>query len=343
MEIYESEIAGKPSEPSGTWKTATGYIIAVLCLIWVFHDVQIGKLIESIARINWWWVAGAVALDTFSYACQGMRWRLLLNPLGNISTFRTTQAVYAGLFVNEILPMRLGEVLRIYLVAERLSVRFAAVVPSILVERFFDGIWLALAFGITMFAVPLPDYLVDSEVILGLIALTATVLLIYLVLYKKSGREADSSAVKKIRRPLRWVEIILNKTSKGIREIGRSPSFYSSFGISLLLLVGQMVSYWLVMMAYGLNLSFWHGAAVFLIVHIGTAIPSAPSNVGTYQFFTVVGLTLFAVDKTLATSFSIVVFLILTLPLWGIGMLAFANLGLNLKKVRADIASLTGD
>jgi hypothetical protein len=84
------------------------------------------------------------------------------------------------------------------------------------------------------------------------------------------------------------------------------------------------------------------GAAVFLIVHIGTVIPSAPSNVGTYQFFTVVGLALFGVNKTLAASFSVVVFLILTIPLWAIGMLVFMRLGLSLKKLRTEIASLAG-
>jgi glycosyltransferase 2 family protein len=126
----------------------------------------------------------------------------------------------------------------------------------------------------------------------------------------------------------------------GIRDIGRSRFFYSSFGISLFLLLGQILSYWLVMQAYGLKLSFWHGAAVFLVVHIGTIIPGAPSNIGTYQFFTVVGLTLFGIDKTLATSFSIVVFFILTIPLWVVGMVVFSRLGLSLKKVQTEITAL---
>ena len=126
----------------------------------------------------------------------------------------------------------------------------------------------------------------------------------------------------------------------GIRDIGRSRFFYSSFGVSLLLLLGQILAYWFVMQAYGLKLSFWHGAAIFLIVHIGTIIPGAPSNIGTYQFFTIVGLTLFGIDKTLATSFSIVVFFILTIPLWIIGMLVFGRLGLSLKKVQTEIAAL---
>ena len=191
-----------------------------------------------------------------------------------------------------------------------------------------------------MFAVPLPKYLVDAEGILGFTALAATVLFIYLVFPKRAESAARPAAAWRRWRPVRWFSGLLDKMAGGIREIGRSRFFYSSFGISLLLLLGQILSYWLVMLAYGLKLSFWHGAAIFLIVHIGTIIPGAPSNMGTYQFFTVVGLTLFGIDKTLATSFSIVVFLILTIPLWAIGMLVFGRLGLSLKKVQTEITAL---
>jgi glycosyltransferase 2 family protein len=343
MTILESETSKKPSQSSGIWKTIPGYAIAVLCLIWVFHDVRLKELIGSIATINWWWVAGAVVFDILSYVCQGMRWSLLLHPIGRISTLQATQAIYAGLFVNEILPLRLGEILRTYLVSRRTSAHFTAVIPSILVERFFDAVWLALAFGITVFAVPLPRYLIESEKILGATALAASILFIYLVFYKKRDGATGPSSPRQYWRPIQWISNLLDKMAGGIREIGRSRFFYSSFGISLLLLLGQIFSYWFVMQAYGLKLSFWYGAAVFLIVHIGTAIPSAPSNVGTYQFFTVVGLTLFGINKTLATSFSVVVFLILTLPLWAIGLLVFMRLKLSLKKIRTEISSLASD
>lgn len=341
MQAPESGEDGQLSRSSGVWKTVAGYAIAVLCLVWVFHDVRIKELIGSMTTINWWWVALAVFFDIFSYVCQGIRWSLLLHPIGRVSSYKATQAIYAGLFVNEILPMRPGEVLRIYLVSRWAPAPFAAVIPSILVERYFDAIWLAMAFGITALLAPLPRYLVDAEVILGFTALAATIFFIYLVFRRKTGKAIFSNSGKRYWRPVRWILDLLDKMARGIRDIGRSRFFYSSFAVSFFLLLGQVISYWLVMLAYGLKLSFWLGAAVFLIVHIGTALPSAPSNVGTYQFFTVVGLTLFGIDKTLATSFSIVVFFILTIPLWAIGMLVFGRLGLSLKKVRADMTLLS--
>ena len=59
-----------------------------------------------------------------------------------------------------------------------------------------------------------------------------------------------------------------------------------------------------------------------IIVHLGTAIPNAPANVGTYQFFCVLGLSLFGVEKPLATALSVLIFVVLTIPLWLLGWLA---------------------
>jgi ABC-type branched-subunit amino acid transport system permease subunit len=48
----------------------------------------------------------------------------------------------------------------------------------------------------------------------------------------------------------------------------------------------------------------------------------------------VLGLTLFGLDKTTATGFSIVVFILLTLPLWAIGFFAISRTGMSLKTIR---------
>jgi uncharacterized membrane protein YbhN (UPF0104 family) len=130
--------------------------------------------------------------------------------------------------------------------------------------------------------------------------------------------------------------------ARGLHTIGRSNLLSASFGVSFLLLFFQVLAFWLVMWGYGLRLSFWHGAAVLLIVHLGTALPGAPSNIGTYQFFTVIGLTQFGVDKTTATGFSLVVFLILTIPLWVIGVFAFGRAGLSLRGLTTRMSTLSG-
>lgn len=320
-------------------KQAFGYMVALACLVWVFHDIHFGKLLRHMTNINWGWVALAIVFDILSYFCQGLRWQLLLRPIGTISSLRATQAIYAGLFTNEVLPMRFGELVRAYLISRWVSAEFVSVIPSMAVERLFDGVWLALAIGLVAIFVALPKDLVEAGDILGIIVLLATGLFVYVV-FRKEKAILETSRKSYTWTPLRLVMSVVERMAGGLRDIGMSRFIYMAFIFSVFTLIFQIVAFWLIVLAYGLGLSFWIGAVVFLIVHLGTAIPNAPSNVGTYQFFCVIGLALFGVEKTLATGFSVVVFVLLTIPLWVIGMFALSRTGMSLTSIRNEINRL---
>jgi hypothetical protein len=287
--------------------------------------------------INWWLVALAVIFDILSYVVQGLRWQQLLHTAGTITTLRTTQAVYAGLFVNEILPMRIGELVRTYLVSRWLSVKFIAIIPSVAIERFFDALWLAAGIIITALFVQLPKDFRDAVNTLGIALVILVALFLYLLVFRRKNGSAAEEKIIAGWHPLRRLHYYLSTIANDIRDIGASRLFYFSLIGSGVMLIFQIIAFWLVMEAYGLNLSVWAGSAVLLLLHLGTVIPNAPSNIGTYQFFCVVGLTYFGIDKTIATGFSVVVFIILTIPLWAIGLFAIGRSGMTVKEMRQEI------
>jgi glycosyltransferase 2 family protein len=318
-------------------RALAGYIIAAVCLAWVFRDMEFASIWERVQQLQWAPLALAVAVDILSYVIQGLRWRLLLRPVGKVSWLDATQAIYAGLFASEVLPMRPGELLRAYAVARRLSTDVAAVLPSVMVERLFDGVWLAVGVGLTGMLLPLPRDLLRAGDLLGLLILVATGLFLYVVL-GEAGHHAMELENDEIRgaRPQPAIVAWLNQLRFGARRIGLRRETYVAFGLSLTLLAGQILAFWLVMRAYGLEVSLWVAAATLIVVHLGTAIPNAPGNIGTYQFFCVVGLMLFGVDKAVAGGFSVVVFVVLTVPLWLLGSLALARMGITLRVLRRE-------
>ena len=322
-------------------KSVPGYLVAVVCLFWIFHGVQWPKLLADMAGIRWKWVSVAIVVDLVCYTFQGWRWQLLLRPKGCISTLKATEAIYTGLFVNALVPLRVGEVLRGHLVARWLGADFSAVIPSMVVERLLDGVLLALALGVTaIFVQQLPRELTKASDILGVLMVVGSVLFALIILregtHPPAHRPEDAAKFTRLQTIRRFMRAL----EQDLREIGRSRELFLSFAASLLLLVAQAVAFWLIMWAYGLQLSFWAGSAVFLIMHLGTVIPSAPANLGTYQFFTVVGLQLFGVDKTVATGFSLVVFFLLMLPLWVAGAFAASRTGTTFATVRKELDSL---
>lgn len=321
--------------PSMQWaKPALGYLLAAAGLLWVLHDFQFGQLRALVANLDWRWIAMAVVCDVLSYVCQGARWRLLLKPLGEMSTVRATQAIYAGLFTNEILPMRLGEVVRAYLVSRWTAAKFVAVIPSMVIERLFDALWLAAGIGLTAMFVPLPKDLLRAADALGASAGIAAGMLCYFILRPPKTRRFSTG-------PRRFISGLLESLSSGLHGMARTRAFHLSLAGSLLLLAFQAMAFWLVMLGCGLHLGFWIGATVYLIVRLGTAVPNAPANVGSYQFFTVAGLTLFGVDKPAATGFSLVIFVALTLPLLVLGFVAMSASGTSLMKIRREVHALS--
>jgi glycosyltransferase 2 family protein len=322
------------------FRPVLGYLLAAAGLAWVLYDTQFEKLLGHLTDINWWWVALAIVCDVLSYTFQGLRWKLLLRPVGRIPTLRSTQAIYAGLFTNEVLPMRLGELVRGYLVSHWAATKFITVIPSMVVERLFDGVWLALGVGLTATLVPLPERLLKAGDLLGVMVVIATGLFLWFVFYPHMAAKRRAQKGAWSWSPLRRAASLFDRLAGGLRDIGFTRSFYLAFILSPAFLLLQVSAFWLVMVSYGLRLSFWIGMAVYLIVQLGTLIPNAPANVGAYQFFCVVGLRLFGVEKTMATGFSLVVFVLLTLPLLIIGLVALSQSGTTLLNIREEIRRL---
>jgi uncharacterized membrane protein YbhN (UPF0104 family) len=181
--------------------------------------------------------------------------------------------------------------------------------------------------------VPLPHSIAQTADVFGIAVIACGLTLAYFVY--RFGRQPEGQP-----KPESHLRSFLRSLLAGSRLIVTAGKVWSASAISLLVLGFQSLAFWFMMPACGLELPIWTGAVIFFIVHLGTAIPNAPANVGSYQFFTALGLTLFGVDKATAAGFSIVVFLVLTIPLWIIGFLALAASGMNLRRLRQEIPLL---
>ena len=94
-----------------------GYAISIACLIWVYRGFDWKGELPKLMQTDWRWVTVAVLADVVVYVVQGWRWNLLLQPLAPVPVMQTIQAIYIGLFANEVLPLRSGEVIRCYLLS----------------------------------------------------------------------------------------------------------------------------------------------------------------------------------------------------------------------------------
>jgi hypothetical protein len=119
--------------------------------------------------------------------------------------------------------------------------------------------------------------------------------------------------------------------------MGTSPSFYPAVLFSMVMPFLQVLGLWCMMNAYSLGLPFLSALVVLLVINIGVSLPNAPANVGSYQFFCVLGLSIFQIEKTKAAGFSIFAFLAMTLPFLVLGFAAVLRSGMSVRSMREQV------
>lgn len=276
-----------------------GFGLSAAGLYFALRNLTWSDLESQLQALDWRWVLLSALFTTITYTAQGFRWGVLLERGAG---WTATRAVYVGLFLNEILPLRPGEAIRVWLAARKLDRSLWSVVPSVVVERLMDGFWLALGLAMTSLFVPLPRNLEQHTG--WLFAGVGGILLAI------------------------W---ILAKTWLAKHQLAWNRQAWALTAASLL---AYGVAFWAAIRADNLHLTIAEGCAVMLIVRLGTLLPAAPANLGTHQFATVWGLALFGVSQSAGAAASLVIFAILTVPLLVIGALACFGEGLSFGEIR---------
>lgn len=296
-----------------------GYAISIACMVFVYRGFDWEEQLPRIRRTPLPFVLAAVLCDIAIYCIQGWRWNELLKPVGALPAWRTMQAIYVGLFANEVLPLRPGEIIRTFLQSRWSGVSFAVVLSSVVIERLFDGFWLILGFLITSFFVELPPILIYGSRLLAVILLVLGALLAFAIFRRERAEK--------------WLSPRFRHHLDALESMGRSRSFYNAFFISLLYLVLQVGPIYFIQRGFGLDLGWGACAGILVILRLGSVPPQGPSNVGSFQGFAVLGAMLFGVDNQSATGFATLLFIVITVPLWIVGFIALLATKMNLRQL----------
>ncbi|MDB6068199.1 MAG: hypothetical protein JWR26_4407 [Pedosphaera sp.] len=284
--------------------------------------------------MHYWRMALAILLQPLAYFIVAWEWQLLLRPSGHLPLVKAMQAVFAGRFTNDVMPFQTGYLVRAYLASRWMGSGFGAVVPSLVVERLWEGVWLVSGIGALAVVVPLPDYLLLARNILAFVMLAGIGLVLLMILRRRLGLVRRIHKTFSRWKPGRNALCIIDRVVDGVRRIGTSRLLPAILGLSILKLAIQALAFLALMWAYGLKLSVWSGLAVFLIAYLGICIPSTPASAGVFQLFSITGLSAFGISKEEATGFSLVAFVAWTLPMAIIGFFALAQSGMTLRKIQ---------
>jgi glycosyltransferase 2 family protein len=297
------------------------YAVSAVSLVWALRGYDFSQIQTAILSVRWGWVCLAVVLELAVYLLHAWRWLTLLSPVERPGFWETVQAIYIGLFASGVLPLRPGEIIRGYLLTVWAGIPISLTLTSMVIERVLDGIWLVAAFGIAASFTSMPRALIDFAQVLAVGVAAVAALFLY-VLFRKQHAHTFLSG-------LSWGRKFVHVLDQ-IHQLGDWRTVARAFGITCLFWTIQILPIWALLRSYDMDLSIWAAAVVLIIKSIGTAIPSAPGNLGVFQSVVVLALGIFNVEHNVALELSVLTWAALTLPLLIAGFIAVLLTGSNI-------------
>lgn len=301
--------------------------IAIACLWWVFSDAHLASIWSEIQHMHWGWVGLAILCDVLISLLDAWRWKLLLRPVAPVRFLHAAEAVYAGLFINKVLPFRAGELIRCFLLSKLSKVSLSVTFASAVIERIFDGIWLMAGFFYCLHLGQMPGLLVKGGYVLGIVVVAAAIVI-------ACGMYAKTQSLDHflgLRFP-RWFNTLL----EDLHLIGHSRYLYFAFLVSGVYMMTEILPIYAVMKASSLPSPWAASYVAMVLLRLSSVVPQAPGSLGSFQWVTAHIMMMFGVLAAHAKRFSLILWAVLTLPLVGAGFIALAITGFNMGRLRRE-------
>jgi uncharacterized protein (TIRG00374 family) len=293
-------------------------LIAVGIILFMLFRVK-DDLIVALENIVWGYLVLAVVICLLAWLLRGLRYKVILSGIGIRCSFLfSTGCIFISQTANLIVPARLGDLVRVFILKQQYGGGVSEGISSIVVERVFDIVMVALLGAVSLlFVFNVPDEF------FWLIILTLVLGAGFFIFLSISDRFVSKN---------RYIGILLAMLDQ-IRQV--SLSVKSIFALSTSSIVIWLLDVFvclLVAMMFGVSIPF---AVVTLAIVVGNlvkAIPLTPGGVGTYELAVAAILTASGVEPAVATLIAVIDHLIKNLVTLGGGVIAiyfFGDLGLD--------------
>lgn len=267
------------------WSSLAIAGLTILLLWWFIRDLDPEALQHAVTHANPWLLLLAVATTIQTYVLRAARWQILLAPLGAVPfgpAFRTTVIGFTATF---LIPGRVGEVLRPYLLAKEQHLSASAAFATVIVERVLD-----LLAVLILFAVALPFLPIDvgpNVELTGLLAGVAALVGFGILTACAGHPERLGALVDRLtgwlpgRLPLA-IGNFARKFAEGLSVLRDVGALARTLAWSLALWVSICLGIWLVTRAFGLEMPFLGSFLVVMYLVVGVSVPT-PGGAGGFH------------------------------------------------------------
>lgn len=321
------------------WPTLIiGFLVSGSLLWYALHNLHVEEIWTALQKANYWWLLPGVAVYFVSVWFRSWRWGFLLRGSKQISANRLFPVVVIGYMGNDILPFRLGEVLRAYILWRKEKINVGVTLTTAVLERLFDGLTMVLFVILGLLFLPFSAFLNRLVSVASVVFFGALAMFLFLAARPDLLQSIAHFFIERLSPPhfrsplMELVEGII----AGLESLRSGRDVLVLFGMTLWIWILETGKYWLVSFAFpGLHLPYIGIVLMGGAINLLTAIPSLPGYIGTFELGIKI-LEGIGAPSTLAGSYIIILHAILLLPVTLLGLVFMWREGVGLAEVLSE-------
>jgi len=261
-------------------RAVAGIAISAIALAVVARSVDLAATAEVLRSAASGWLVAAAGLIVVDIAIRAVRWQRLVAPVAVVRLPRMLGYLLIGYLANNVLPARLGELVRCHYLGDREGLSRTTALGTVVVERVVD---IAVVVAIAAIAILVLSVrgVVAGAVLIGaaIAALLAVGLAVGVAAHRIPGADRLAGTAS------RWPRAgeLTTKLRDGLAVAGRPRTLAEALGLSVVAWGATLLAFAAAGQAVGVELTIGQASLLAAGVALAAAIPAGPASLGTYE------------------------------------------------------------
>lgn len=275
-------------------------------LFFAFKGVHLNEILSYLKQVKYIYIIPSLIFYILSFITRAIRWQIFLGHLKKVTFNQSFSTIMISWASNNVLPFRLGELVRPYVISKKTGIEMSASLATVGVERVIDGLSLIGIFSLLFWLNGAPS----SVAFIGYFALPFFSLIFLFMLFYYLKGEVIENFISKLN--LSFIPKIaldnfvkfLSSLRKGMQCLKFSKNQGKILFYSIIIWICEGMMYFFIIKGFRLPLSIVSSFFVMSIINLGTAVPTLPGLVVNFTFFSVLALSIYGISKDIALAFS---------------------------------------
>ena len=308
-----------------------GILLSVLFLYFSFRSVGKAGWSQLFNVPHPWMLSIVVGLNVVLMALKTYLWQILLRPTMRLPFWTLFDILHLGYMANNLLPLKAGEFFRCSFVSKKWTLPYTRVLTTIGLERYFAGLSLLIILVVMTFWLDIPIWLRSGAYTLGVILFGVQVWM--WILWAKKAKGEKPKPRNKI---LFHIFNFMDHVEHGSSVLKEPRYFFWLIIIGLATWFCQFTMLRIIETAYDLSLPWTSTMFVVIAVNLAIALPSAPANLGTFEFASILAYQFVGIGSATGLGIGLFFHFLQAIPVTLIGLFFYWRWGIRFKDIERD-------